>query len=127
LLYEVDKPRARLLIQDLGGYLRAALPAMRETTSTLGREVSLALAYLRVLAVRMGDRLQFEVAVPTELEGASVPPMLLLTLVENAIKHGLNPRARGGRIAIRAERVTSGLRIVVADDGVGFRKSRGDG
>ncbi len=127
LLYEVDKPRARLLIQDLGDYLRAALPQMRETTSTLGREVSLALAYLRVLAVRMGDRLQFEVAVPAELEGASFPPMMLLTLVENAIKHGLNPRTGGGRITIRAERVTSGLRIVVADDGVGFRKSRGGG
>ena len=127
LLYEADRRKARRLIHDLANYLRAALPQMRETTSTLAREVALASAYLRVLEVRMGDRLQFTIDVPAALQDASFPPMMLLTLVENAIKHGVNPQLEGGTIAIRVERASQRLRVTVADNGVGFRKSRGVG
>ena len=114
-------------IHDLADYLRAALPCMRETGSTLGRELALAQAYLRILKVRMGERLDVSVEVPADLCSASLPSMMLTTLVENAIKHGLNPRPEGGTIAIRAERYGTALRIVVSDDGVGFQQKRGAG
>jgi hypothetical protein len=127
LLYDADARQGKRLIHDLEGYLRAALPQMREARSTLGRELAMALAYLRILKVRMGARLKVAIDVPADLENARLPPMMLLTVVENAIKHGLNPRTDGGTIAIRAERRSAALRIVVADDGVGFQKTRGTG
>src|SRR5438105_10340646 len=103
LLYETESSRAKPLIHDLAAYLRTALPQMRDMRSTLARELELAQAYLRVLKVRMGERLNVVVDVPVDLRGASLPPMMLLTLVENAIKHGLGSLPRGGTITIRAE------------------------
>jgi sensor histidine kinase YesM len=96
LLYETEFARAKPLIHDLAAYLRAALPQMREARSTLARELALAQAYLRVLQVRMGERLKVEIDVPAGIEEAALPPMMLATLVENAIKHGLSPLPQGG-------------------------------
>jgi sensor histidine kinase YesM len=127
LLYEGDACRAKSLVHDLADYLRAALPRMRETGSTLGREMSLVQAYLRILKVRMGERLNVLIDVPADLRSASLPPMMLTTLVENAIKHGLNPSPEGGTIAVHAKRCGTALRIVVSDDGVGFQQARGTG
>ena len=127
LLYEGDASRAKALIHDLSDYLRAALPCMRETGSTLGRELALVQAYLRILKVRMGERLDVSVEVPADLCSGCLPSMMLTTLVENAIKHGLNPRPEGGTIAVRAERYGTALRIVVTDNGVGFQQKRGAG
>jgi len=127
LLYETESAQAKPLIHDLAAYLRAALPQMREATSTLARELALAQAYLRVLQVRMGDRLKVEVNVSAALGEAALPPMILSTLVENAIKHGLSPLPQGGSIVIGAERVGDRLRVTVLDDGMGFRKGFGSG
>ncbi len=127
LLYETEPARARPLIHDLAAYLRTALPQMREQRSTLARELELAQAYLRVLKVRMGERLDVVVDVPDELLDMTFPPMMLLTLVENAIKHGLGSLPQGGTITLRAERAAGRLRVLVIDDGVGFPKGFGSG
>jgi hypothetical protein len=127
LLYELDRERAKLLIRSLAGYLGAAVPHMREAGSSLGREVAMARTYLDIFQVRMGDRLKIRIEVPPAVHGASFPPMMLLTLVENAIKHGINPKPLGGTIGIRAERNGSTLRVAVDDDGVGFEKAKGSG
>ena len=127
LLYETESSRARPLIHDLAAYLRTALPQMRDTRSTLAREMELAQAYLRVLKVRMGERLEVAIDVPAGIREATMPPMMLLTLVENAIKHGLSSLPQGGTITIRAERFAERLRVSVIDDGVGFPKGFGVG
>ena len=126
-LYRQDALHGRRLIRDLSQYLRGALPHMREADSTLRRELALSEAYLRVLQVRMGDRLQVEIDVPLRLGQASVPPMMLPTLVENAVKHGIGPVPKGGTLRIRAEQVRERLRVAVSDNGAGFRRSSGAG
>ena len=127
MLYASEPSKAKPLIHDLGQYLCTALPLMRDMRSTVGRELGLALAYLRVLQVRMEDRLQVVVDVPGGLRDATLPPMMLATLVENAVKHGLGPSPHGGTITIRAERSCEMLRIEVLDNGVGFTKGFGGG
>src|SRR5439155_7748352 len=127
LLYETGSSRAKPLIHDLAAYLRTALPQMRDTRSTLARELDLAQAYLSVLKVRMGERLNVMIDVPRDLRETTFPPMMLLTLVEYAIKHGLGSLPQGGTIIIRAERLAAGLRVSVIDDGVGFPKGFGAG
>jgi hypothetical protein len=127
MLYVAESSRAKPLIHDLGEYLRTALPLMRDIRSTLGRELDLCLAFLRVLEVRMDDRLKVVVDVPAELRAATLPPMMLLTLVENAVKHGIAPLTRGGTITIRARRSSTRLWVNVLDDGVGFPKGYGSG
>ncbi len=126
-LYRAEHAEGRQLLHDFSDYLRAALPQMRETASTLRRELALSLAYLRVLQVRMGERLKVEVLVADELLDARVPPMMLPTLVENAIKHGLNPLPQGGAVRICAARDGAGIKIRVEDTGTGFQKKRGSG
>jgi signal transduction histidine kinase len=108
------------MLDNLVHYLRAALPRMREEHTTLGQESDLVQAYLEVLQIRMGDRLRFAVDIPVDLRAEPFPPMMLLTLVENAIKHGLNPSPDGGAISVRAQRQGHGFVLRVADTGVGF-------
>ena len=127
LMYETESSGARPLIRDLAAYLRTALPQMREMRSTLARELEFAQAYLRVLRVRMGERLNVVIDVPSDLREATMPPMMLLTLVENAIKHGLGSLPKGGSITIRAERLAERLQVSVIDDGAGFPKGFGGG
>jgi sensor histidine kinase YesM len=127
LLYETESSRARPLIHDLAAYLRTALPQMRDMRSTLARELELAQAYLRVLKVRMGERLNVVIDVPADLREATFPPMMLLTLVENAIKHGLGSLPQGGTITIRAGHSAERLCVSVIDDGIGFPKGFGAG
>ena len=126
-LCEAASPHAKPLIHDLAAYLGMALPQMRDAQTTLQREVELADAYLRVLQVRMGERLRVIIDIPPDLRAAVVPPMMLLTLVENAVKHGLGPLPRGGTIAIRATHSAAQLRVAVIDDGIGFPKGFGAG
>lgn len=126
-LYRQDAHEGRRLIRDLTGYLRGALPQMREAASTLRRELALAQAYLRVLQVRMGNRLKVEIDVPRPLQDASVPPMMLPTLVENAVKHGIAPVPKGGTVQIHAEQVGGHLRVAVSDNGAGLRHASGAG
>ncbi len=127
-LYETAPLRGREMLTSLISYLRAALPTMREPGSTLGREIELARSFLRILQMRMGERLSFAIEADDALDGARVPPMVLPTLVENAVKHGLSPLPEGGHIDIRAR--ADGERhlvIDVVDNGAGFSGSSGSG
>jgi sensor histidine kinase YesM len=126
-LYETQPELGEHLIEDLKIYLRAALPQMRETRTTLGREAELCRAYLGVLKARMGDRLHFTVDVPTELSHQAFPPMMVITLVENAVKHGIHKSPGGGTVVVRAHRNGKHLILEVVDTGVGFHGTSGKG
>jgi Histidine kinase/Histidine kinase-, DNA gyrase B-, and HSP90-like ATPase len=119
-LIETDPGTASKMQKNLIQYLRAALPQMREGSTTLGKEVQLCRAYLEILKFRMEDRLQYAVTVPQGLMSAQFPPMMLQSLVENSIKHGLEPKPEGGAVTISADIVDGRLRVTVADTGLGF-------
>jgi sensor histidine kinase YesM len=89
----------------------------------LGREMAMIRPYLEILKVRMEERLQVRIEVPDGLLSAEFPPMMIQSLVENAIKHGLEPKAEGGELLIRAEIVHGKMQVVVADTGLGFGKA----
>jgi len=126
-LYDVDRADAARMLQNLKAYLAVALPQMRETESTLDRELAHVTAYLNIQQIRMGRRLAFGIDLPSSLRGARMPSLMLLTLVENAIKHGLGPAPRGGRIDLTVSIMQGRLRVQVADTGQGFAKSKGGG
>lgn len=126
-LYETDHEAGARMLANLKSYLTVALPRMRATESTLGRELDHAKAYLEIQQIRMGRRLAFAIDVDEPLRAAPLPPLMLLTLVENAIKHGLTPQPGGGRVDIRASVEAGHLRVAVADTGQGFTKSAGGG
>jgi len=119
-LTETDPPAAHRLLGHLIAYLRAALPQLRAASTTLGKEVELCEAYLQILGTRMGARLAFTIDVPETLRGTPFPPNLLISLVENAIKHGIEPSADGGTIALGARREDARLVVEVADTGRGL-------
>ncbi len=126
-LIETDPSRASVMQKNLIALLRASMPSMRETgdggVRDLARELAVIRPYLEILKVRMEDRLQTEIAVPDGLLSAEFPPMMIQTLVENAIKHGLEPKPEGGRLTVRAEVQHGKLAVTVADTGVGFGKA----
>lgn len=126
-LYSTDPPAGATMLDNLRRYFDVALPGMRQSETTLGREAELARAYLEIHRVRMGRRLTFSIDVPQPLLAHRVPPMMLLTLVENAIKHGLNPSPDGGAIRVTAQAQAADLQIKVADSGVGFTPGAGTG
>jgi signal transduction histidine kinase len=119
-LIETDPARASRMQKNLIQYLRAALPQMRQASSTLGQEMALCRSYLEILKVRMDDRLQFAITLPAGLSSAAFAPMMLQTLVENAIKHGLEPKPEGGALTLSADVVDGNLRVTVSDTGLGF-------
>jgi signal transduction histidine kinase len=120
-LIQTDPPRASRMQQSLIRYLRSAMPQMREgSRPSLGQQVKLCSAFLEIMSVRMEGRLQPVVSVPEGLKSAVFPSMMLQTLVENAIKHGLEPKAEGGRLEIGAEIVDGQLAVHVLDNGIGF-------
>jgi sensor histidine kinase YesM len=120
-LIQTDPPRASKMQQSLIRYLRSAMPQMRGgSRSSLGQQVDLCSAFLEIMAVRMEGRLQPIVSVPEGLKSAVFPSMMLQTLAENAIKHGLEPKIEGGRLEIGAEIVDGQLAVHVIDTGIGF-------
>jgi len=119
-LIETDPPQASKLLGHLVEYLRTALPDLRAESSTLRREFALARAYLEILAMRMGSRLAWRAALPDALADLPFPPNMLISLVENAIKHGLEPSAAGGTVAIAARRDGDRLVVSVEDTGRGI-------
>lgn len=121
-LIETDPPRAAAMQRSLIAYLRAVLPQMRENASVtnLGREADMIKSYLELLKMRMEERLNVDFIMPEGLRSASFPPMMLQSLVENAIKHGLECKAEGGTIRFHAEVAHNKLRVSVTDDGLGF-------
>ena len=126
-LIETDPPRASKMQKNLIALLRATMPTMREAnaraTRDLGRELAVIRPYLEILKVRMEDRLQAHIRVSDGLMSAEFPPMMLQSLVENAIKHGLEPKADGGQLTVSAEIVHGKLAVTVEDTGLGFGKS----
>lgn len=126
-LVETNPPVAAVMLGHLTDYLRAAIPQLRQHTATLGDEAKLAESYLAILKMRMGKRLRYEVEIPAALKSCDIPPMMLLSLVENAIKHGVEPAAQGGEILVTAVRDGTHLRIVVADTGRGLVGTPGSG
>ncbi len=128
-LVESGSPRAAPVLRNLIAYLGAAMPRLQADKPTLGAEAELVRAYLELMHMRMPDRLRFEIDMPAELAGLSFPPMALLTLIENAIRHGIDPGEAGGRIGVRARRDAAGgpVHVVVADSGVGMSESASAG
>ena len=126
-LIETDPPRASQMQRNLIALLRASMPTMREANAAgvrdLGRELAVIRPYLEILKVRMEDRLQTEIDIPDGLLSAEFPPMMIQSLVENAIKHGLEPKAEGGSLKVRAEVLHGKLAITVADTGLGFGRA----
>jgi signal transduction histidine kinase len=126
-LYQSEPAVGETMLDNLMRYLAVALPQMRANDTTIGREAILIESFLTIQRIRMGRRLTFEIDIPEMLRDVRVPPLMLLTLVENAIKHGLNPLPEGGLVRVTANVEGGELRIRVADTGQGFTKSSGGG
>jgi signal transduction histidine kinase len=127
-LYRTDLNRGSQMMASLKRYLEAALPGVRRDDATLADELALVRSYLELISVRMGSRLAFDVSDESGQGGAPFPSMIVLTLVENAIKHGVEPSPHGGRVTVRAlARDGGGLEVAVADDGVGLGGAQSSG
>lgn len=126
-LAEKESPRAAELTANLIAFLRGSLGEMRSERVTLAVDFGMIDAYLKVMAVRQGERLRFTLDLPAGLAAAEVPSMMLLTLVENAIKHGIEPSLRGGAIHIGAARDGDRLVLSVRDTGAGLAEQPGAG
>lgn len=111
---------ADFLLTQLIRYLRLAMPSMRQFSSTLGREFELTDAYLQIARLRMGGRLSVDLDLASELEAIEFPPLVLQTLAENAIKHGVEPKTGPVRLIVNARRSGEELIVSVQDDGVGL-------
>ncbi|MBC8023007.1 MAG: histidine kinase [Burkholderiales bacterium] len=120
LLTRADPAKADQMLGNLIVYLRNSLPRTEGEMSTVGAELESARAYLEIMKIRMGDRLSVQLQVPGALESTPMPPMMMQTLVENAIKHGLEPVTGGGTIWIIARETDGKVAITVADNGRGF-------
>ncbi len=112
--------KASLMMDNFIAYLRQSLTASRAQQGTVKQEVDLLRNYLELLKIRMGDRLQFAFDIEPDLQSASLPPMLLQPIVENAIKHGLEPKVEGGRVRVSAHRSGATMVLTVTDNGLGF-------
>ena len=125
LLTRTDPARADQMLGNLILYLRHSLPRTEDSLSTIGDELERAQAYLDILKIRMGSRLSLQVEVPPALRSVLFPTMMLQTLVENAIKHGLEPKSGGGTVWILARAHENTVSVTVADDGRGFSAEGG--
>jgi signal transduction histidine kinase len=126
-LSRIDRRATVDMLDNLIRYFEATLPRLRQDEATLEEEMRLIDAYLGIYRVRMGSRLGYEVALPTSLALQRVPAMMLLTLVENALKHGVNPIVEGGFIRVSASRERDTLILKVADSGRGLIPRQGQG
>lgn len=124
-LTRTEPAQADRMLGHLIHYLRHSLPLREDTLSTLGDELERTRAYLEIMRLRMGPRLALQIEVPDELRAIALPPMMLQTLVENAIKHGLEPKPGGGTVWILARRDEHSVAVTVADDGRGFSDASG--
>ncbi|HEX6705949.1 MAG TPA: histidine kinase [Albitalea sp.] len=127
VLIGVDPPRAQAMLDRLIAFLRATLAASRNGSHSLATEFARIADYLELMRIRMGDRLQPVLELPAELAGQPVPPLLLQPLVENAIKHGLEPHIGGGRLIVSAAREGDALVLRVRDTGAGLINGSTDG
>jgi Histidine kinase len=114
-------PQAPRVLDSLIAYLRAAVPRLNAPATTLAEELALVRAYLELMHLRMPDRLQWSIDAEPATLGLQCPPMTLLTLVENAVRHGIDPAEDGGRIEVEAALVGARLRLAVRDTGIGLQ------
>lgn len=126
-LVEAGSPRAAPVLQSLIDYLRAAVPLLGDGHATLGTEMNLVRAYLELMRMRMPDRLEFSVDTPARLADLRFPPMALLTLVENAVRHGIDPSEAGGSIRVEAHERGGTVEVSVTDTGVGLPETAAPG
>lgn len=120
-LVDAGSPQASRVLESLIAYLRAAVPRMHEPATTLGQDLQLVRAYLEVMQMRMPDRLQFSLHIDEAAKGLRCPPMTLLTLVENAVRHGIDPGEEGGRIDVDVWLRDGRCCVRVTDTGVGLQ------
>jgi sensor histidine kinase YesM len=123
-LVDTGAPQAAQVLRSLVEYLRAAVPRLHETTTTLGQELQLVRAYLDIMHMRMPDRLKYEICTDSAAQDLQCPPMSVLTLVENAVRHGIDPSEVGGSIQIEARRESDRCHVRVTDTGVGLKPAR---
>ena len=119
-LIDSDRAEAKRMLESFIRFLRASLAATRADSTTLGAEAELIASYLEVLRVRMRSRLRYSIDVPAELREFTLPPMLLQPLIENAIRHGLEPKVDGGEVRVSAGRAGERVAVEIVDSGVGF-------
>ena len=125
-----DPQRAAQTIDALARHLRATLPKLRVepgAASTLGEQFAICASYLELMKLRLGDRLQFDLRLPADLREAPFPPLLLISLVENAIKHGAEPKPGTTQVVLTARAVEGTLEVLVEDDGAGLTLGMGKG
>ncbi len=119
-LIQEDPDTASLILEQLNEYLRTSLRRTREPTSTVGEELELVGFLLAIAEARLGARLEYTISVPPELRSAPLPPLLLQPLVENAVRHGIEPAVAGGKIRVEVRRMNDALELTVHDTGVGL-------
>jgi LytS/YehU family sensor histidine kinase len=122
-MVDAGSPQASAVLRSLIAYLRAAVPRLNEPATTLGQELELVQAYLELMHMRIPDRLQFALHVDEAALALRCPPMTLLTLVENAVRHGIDPSEEGGRIDIHVHRRDDRCVVRVSDTGAGLRQT----
>jgi len=120
-LVDAGSPQAAAVLRSLIAYLRAAVPRLHEPATTLGQELQLVQAYLELMHMRMPDRLQFTLRADEGARGLRCAPMTLLTLVENAVRHGIDPSEEGGRIDVLVSRRGARCQVRVSDTGIGLQ------
>jgi LytS/YehU family sensor histidine kinase len=119
-LIKEDPDGASLVLEQLNAYLRTSLRRTRQPTSTVGDELELVEILLAIATVRLGSRLEYSISAPAELRSAPLPPLLLQPLVENAVRHGIEPAVAGGQIRVEVRRSDDALELTVNDTGVGL-------
>jgi LytS/YehU family sensor histidine kinase len=122
-LVDTGSPHASAVLRSLTAYLRAAVPQLREPAATIERELQLVRPYLELMQMRLPDRLQYAMNVDPSALDVRCPPTTVLTLVENAVRHGIDPREDGGRIDIEVTRRGDRCVVRVSDTGAGLRDS----
>jgi len=126
-LLDADLERGKSMLTDFIHYLRTALPKTRGETAIIGQEIEMIQSYLNIFKVRMGDRLRYRVEIPDQIKDIPFPPMLIQPLVENSIKHGLEPKIEGGELCIRGENKGDIIRLEIIDTGMGFNEGENTG
>jgi sensor histidine kinase YesM len=126
-LIQEDPDKASLILEGLNEYLRTSLRRTRQPVSSLGEELELVETLLAIAAARLGRRLEYTISVPEELRSHQLPPLLLQPLVENAIRHGIEPAVAGGGIRVEVRLVNDALELTVSDTGVGLNEEAPQG
>jgi len=122
-LVDAGSPHASAVLRSLTAYLRAAVPVLHESAATIERELQLVRPYLELMQMRMPDRLQYALNVDSEALNVRCPPTMVLTLVENAVRHGIDPSEEGGRIDVEVKRLGERCVVRVTDTGAGLQQA----